>query len=121
MKLYIAGKITGDDDYQVKFIKARLKLERQGHIVLSPAALPEGLSTADYMRICFAMIDCVDAVVFLPDWVTSKGAQLERQHCSYIGKRILNWGELGANHTCVSCGTIIPEGQLMCRACEGVV
>ena len=93
MKIYIAGKITGDEDYRIKFMKARWHLERGGYIVLSPAILPERLSEADYMRICFSMIDCADAVAFLPDWKQSAGARLEHQYCAYTHKsRIYPWG-----------------------------
>ena len=87
MKIYLAGKITGDDNYKEKFAEGEEKLKRKGHIVLSPAILPEGLTVSDYMRICFAMIDCADAVAFLPDWNESKGAQLENAYCQYIGKQ----------------------------------
>lgn len=62
MKVYIAGKITGDENYRLKFMKARQRLERDGYIVISPAVLPDRLTEADYMRICFSMIDCAVAV-----------------------------------------------------------
>lgn len=86
MKIYIAGKITGDKNYRQKFRQAQERLEREGHVVLNPAVLPEGMTRLDYMRICFAMIDCADEVAFLPDWTKSKGAQLEKRYCQYVGK-----------------------------------
>jgi nucleoside 2-deoxyribosyltransferase len=92
-KIYIAGKITGDPDYQVKFMFARNQLMKQGDIVLSPSVLPEGMAPADYMRICFAMIDTADAVAFLPDFGDSKGTSVEMAYCEYTGKEILTpWG-----------------------------
>ena len=92
-KVYIAGKITGDENYRLKFLKASQYLERDGHVVISPAVLPENLTPADYMRICFSMIDCADAVAFLPDWKQSAGARLEHQYCTYTHKpRIYPWG-----------------------------
>lgn len=93
MKVYIAGKITGDENYRLKFMKARQRLERDGYIVISPAVLPDRLTEADYMRICFSMIDCADAVAFLPDWKQSAGARLEHDYCAYTRKtRIFPWG-----------------------------
>lgn len=49
MKIYIAGKINGDPGYLDKFRGEAEKLEALGHIVLNPAALPEGMSKAEYM------------------------------------------------------------------------
>lgn len=86
MKVYIAGKIAGDSEYRDKFRAAAAALEEDGNVVLNPAELPEGMSPADYMRICFAMIDSADKVVFFPDTVHSNGAILEHQYCLYIGK-----------------------------------
>lgn len=89
MKIYIAGKITGDSTYQQKFMRARKLLEKRGYVVISPAVLPGGMTPGDYMKICFAMIDVADAVVFLPDWKDSAGARLEKEYCNYINKKIL--------------------------------
>ena len=86
MKIYIAGKITGDPDYRAKFADAQRQIEAQGHIVLNPATLPEGMEPKDYMRICFAMIDVADEVWMLPRWVDSAGAILEWRYCQYVQK-----------------------------------
>lgn len=93
MKIYIAGKITGEPDYKEKFAVAVMTLETQHHIVLNPADLPEGMLPADYMRICFAMIDTADAVYLLKDWFNSFGASIERSYAVYTGKSILTEGE----------------------------
>ena len=68
MKIYIAGKITGEPKYKEKF-------------------------PADYMRICFAMIDTADAIYLLKGWYSSSGASIERNYAMYTGKSILTEGE----------------------------
>ena len=93
MKIYIAGKITGEPKYKEKFDIAATSLEEQGHIVLNPAELPEGMLPADYMRICFAMIDTADAIYLLKGWYSSSGASIERSYAMYTGKSILTKGE----------------------------
>ena len=93
MKIYIAGKITGDPGYRDKFAAAEIQLGWQGHTVLNPAELPSGMSREDYMRICFAMIDVADAVVFLPDAEESAGARLEMEYCEYIEKETVEWND----------------------------
>lgn len=104
MKVYLAGKISGDPDYKKKFhftrlnIKKALRILDEGYeqfndivktvepVVLNPADLPGRMAPADYMKICFAMIDCSDFVVFQPETPSSPGAQLELAYCKYIGK-----------------------------------
>lgn len=93
MKIYIAGKITGEPNYKEKFDIAATSLEAQGHIVLNPAELPEGMLPADYMRICFTMIDTADAIYLLKGWHSSSGASIERNYAMYTGKSILTEGE----------------------------
>lgn len=89
MKAYLAGKITGDKKYKDKFAEAAAALRQSGFdVIISPAILPEGMQNADYMRICFAMIDSADVVAFIPDWTDSRGANLENAYCQYISKQI---------------------------------
>jgi len=85
-KVYIAGKITGDENYKRRFAAVQKLIESRGHVVLNPAALPQGMSNSDYMRICMAMIDVADLVAFIPGFEKSCGAILELEYCTYTGK-----------------------------------
>lgn len=88
MKVYIAGKITGNKQYKEQFAQAQKQLEQEGHIVLNPAVLPEGMKPADYMRICLSMIECSDIVAMLPNHLESTGASIEMNLADYTGKKI---------------------------------
>lgn len=126
-KAYIAGKITGDKDYRKKFEAVALFLENKGYVVLNPAVLPEGMSRADYMRICVAMIDSADMVGFMSGWTESDGARLEREYCSYIEKPVVDlnmpggckWcmDEICVNADCPLCADYcpVPNDPEVCR------
>lgn len=87
MKVYIAGKITGNENYRAEFAEAEEKLRELGHIPLNPAVLPEGLEKADYMRICLAMLDSADAIALLLSWTRSDGAAIEMSLARYTDKK----------------------------------
>lgn len=84
--VYIGGAITGVPKYWEDFERVADQLTSWGYMVLTPSTLPQGMDKAQYMRICFAMIDSADAVLFLPNWLHSGGATLEQTYCHYIGK-----------------------------------
>ncbi|MGX8702933.1 MAG: DUF4406 domain-containing protein [bacterium] len=86
MKIYIAGKITGNQNYKSDFQMAEDYFRDHGHIVMNPAILPEGMNPEQYMQICIPMIFAAEWVAFLPGWETSEGAKLEYELCCYIGK-----------------------------------
>ena len=96
-KVYIAGKISGDERYADKFNQAADYLRAHGYTVISPAILPMGLGRSDYMRICFAMIDSCDIVVALPDAKYSEGAEVEIVYCDYIKKPVVTYESIIKN------------------------
>lgn len=90
MRIYIAGKITGDRHYKRKFRKAEKALAKKGHGVMNPAALgnyPE-FSWEDYMKTSGAMQEVCEAVCFLDDWNESKGALREYGRANELGQKI---------------------------------
>lgn len=88
MTIYIAGPITGIPDYKRNFNQAENGLLVRGYNVLNPAKALSGLNNAQAIRICFDMIDAADAVLFLPDWEYSAGANLELAYCKYTDKTV---------------------------------
>ena len=84
--IYIAGRITGVNEYWKPFEEAEDILTAMGYIVLTPTRLPWNLDNDKAMKICLAMIEQSDAVYFLPGWNMSVGANLEMHYCKYIGK-----------------------------------
>lgn len=84
--IYIAGPITGVPRYWEAFEAAEDGLIALDYIPLSPAHMPSGLENEKAMRICLAMIDAADAVLFLPGSSRSRGASLEHRYCEYTGK-----------------------------------
>ena len=88
--IFVSGPITGVKNYWEVFEKAEEMLEGLGYIALTPSRLPQGLTNAQYTRICMAMIDSADAVVFLPRWDESEGAHLEYEYCRYTHKPLVS-------------------------------
>lgn len=109
-KVYIAGKITGNEFYKLKFVKLQkwLKTIYPNVTVINPAALPQGLSRADYARICISMIDSADIVVFNNDIAESQGCRLELEYCDYINKPYaIMHEELVEENYCPECGKAV--------------
>ena len=86
--IYIAGPIRGVEKYWEPFEDMEDELSALGYIPLSPSRLPSGMSNEQHMRICFAMIDAADAVIFLPGWEHSEGSNLARDYCFYTDKPV---------------------------------
>ena len=56
MKVYIAGKITGNENYKKEFRKAEEVLNKLGHIVMNPAVLNLGFKQMEYLHICLLVV-----------------------------------------------------------------
>lgn len=87
MRVYIAGAMTGVFKYKEKFIEAEEFVREQGHIVLNPAFLPDGL--ADYYEINKAMIDQCDAIYVLLHSEDSVGTQKEIEYAKATSKQVI--------------------------------
>jgi len=88
MKAYIAGKISGNEDYKHEFQVAQTDLILDGYTVMNPAVLNKGFEQMEYLHVCKAMIDVCDIVFFLPNWTTSCGSNFEMGYATGIKKDI---------------------------------
>ena len=68
-------------------------MQMAGRTPLNPAILPDGLTQAQYMDICFAMIRAADAIYLLKGWQESKGAKAELAYAEKLGLEIYTQGE----------------------------
>lgn len=98
-KIYISGKITGDNDYRLKFLRAEASLLEAGYLPVNPAfmALKETSWDKAMRKVVPAMLRC-DGVALLPDWEDSKGAMIEARLAREVGipvKPIEDWIEEG--------------------------
>ncbi|EET3989926.1 DUF4406 domain-containing protein [Escherichia coli] len=90
MRVFISGPMTGYAGFnRAAFNDAERMLKSQGCTVLNPAVLPDGLTQAQYMDICLAMVRCADTVFMLSGWEASAGARTEHALAEKLGHRIL--------------------------------
>lgn len=89
MKIYIAGKITGLDNYKELFDKAEKELIEEGYTVINPTILPLGFKWDEYLQVNFAMIKICNSIYMLNNWMDSKGAELENIYATALDKKII--------------------------------
>jgi hypothetical protein len=78
-KLYICGRVSGDENYQQKFNNAEVELRAAGYTdIVNPTRMctPETDWRSAMKIVLKAMLDC-DGLALLPDWENSRGACLE--------------------------------------------
>lgn len=93
-KIYIAGPISGDKDKNREaFFSMESRLKADGHIVLNPAVLPDGLTEAECMQIDLSMLMIADAICLLDGWKQSPGAMAEYHLAYKLNKQVLIPGE----------------------------
>lgn len=94
MKVYVAGKVSGEDRTMCynKFRNAEKLMESRGFQAVNPIRLVGNWETdwTTAMKICLrALLDC-DGIYLLPDWQESAGAVMEYQMAEALGIKIVN-------------------------------
>lgn len=80
-KVYLAGKVTGEDFNAVKakFAKKQKELEALGYKVINPVTAINNLNLnwTKAMKYCIDMVSRCDAIYLMADWKESTGAKIE--------------------------------------------
>ena len=76
--VYVAGPMTGIEDFNYPAFNLMAEhLKERGFIVENPADTPEQPNWQGYMRAGITKLMRCDAVLMLPGWQRSRGAQIE--------------------------------------------
>ena len=89
-KVYIAGPITGNNNYKKQFKLCEEKLKALGLEVANPAEAPEGLTYKEYIIEGLKLISTCQMICMLPHWTNSKGATIEEYFAEITGIPIIH-------------------------------
>lgn len=88
MKVYIAGAITDNPNYEEQFKAAEERLKERGYKVFNPAK-NQGYTYREYINMgLFELMHC-DAIYLLKGYENSTGATLEHDYARTVGLKIM--------------------------------
>ena len=100
MKVYIAGPITGTDDYEERFNSAEARLKEAGFEPVNPIG-PGLVPGADYKyyidRGLLLLMEC-DAIVLIGNSKKSKGTALEVKYAETCGLPVYEFNCFGCRY-----------------------
>ena len=89
MKIYIAGAISNNPDYEKQFSEAEKRLLEQGHAVINPVK-NFGFEYKDYIDMGLCELMHCEAIYLLNGYENSVGALLEMSYAMATGLKIFN-------------------------------
>jgi hypothetical protein len=95
-RIYVAGPMTGIEDFNFPAFNAAADLLRcGGWTVENPAehGIVDGADWADYLAYDLTRLGLCGAIYLLPGWENSKGAQLEVLVAQRLGMEVIHAAE----------------------------
>lgn len=93
-KVYIAGPITNDPNYKIKFDTIANYLTEAGYKVFNPTTSPLGLTYREYIDLGLQMLMNCDWMCILPyEENSSSGVMLEKHYAELVGMPIIELRE----------------------------
>lgn len=84
-KVYLSGKITGDDNYAKTFENKAAELTEQGALVFNPAVHPNMFTHGQFMELDLLALSFCNSIYMMKNWRDSKGAKMEFEEAKVLG------------------------------------
>lgn len=84
-KIYLSGKITGDEGFAEKFKAKEEELSARGDYVFNPALHPDMFTHGQFMQIDLLALSFCDSIYLMDNWRDSKGAKMEFEQAKILG------------------------------------
>ena len=84
-KIYLSGKITGENDFASRFAQMADKLSANGDMVFNPATHPDMFTHGQFMQIDLLALSFCDTIYLMNNWRSSKGAKMEFDQARILG------------------------------------
>ncbi len=84
-KIYLSGKITGDEGFAEKFKAKEEELSARGDYVFNPALHPDMFTHGQFMQIDLLALSFCDSIYLMDNWRDSKGAKMEFEQARVLG------------------------------------